>query len=173
MKGIRIQRLEKELVRLLNNTLRTGMKDQRLKWVAISSLKLSPDLTTAKIFFSNLDLTEPREELIKLLTKSSGFMKKQIAGAKIMRTIPELKFQYDDTEERASRIDGIFSTIKAEDDKRKKTDEDDEDAEEEPEDFDDEYEDDYDDEVDDEYEDYEDYEDYDEYRDDDDDDYDK
>ncbi len=46
------------------------------------------------------------------LIKSSGFLKKQIAGAQIMRTIPELSFYYDDTEDRAAKVDTLLASLR-------------------------------------------------------------
>jgi hypothetical protein len=52
------------------------------------------------------------EEIREQLIKTSGYLKKQIAGAHVMRTIPELTFFYDDTEDRAEKVDKLLASIK-------------------------------------------------------------
>jgi ribosome-binding factor A len=75
---------------------------------------ISKDLHYAKLYFTHFNNPASHDEIKAQLIKSSGFFKKQIAGAQIMRTIPELSFFYDDTEDRAERVDALLASIKDE-----------------------------------------------------------
>lgn len=114
MQSIRLQRLQKELFRLFNASVLGKLKDSRLDWVTITAVEVSPDLKYAKIYFSYLENGMTNKEMTALLTKASGVFKKEIAEAKIMRTIPEISFFYDATEEKARKLDEIFQKIEAE-----------------------------------------------------------
>jgi len=48
MSSIRITRMEKELLRIINNVLVYKMNDERLQWVTITEVQLTPDLQYAK-----------------------------------------------------------------------------------------------------------------------------
>jgi len=112
MKSFRVERLQNELKKLMNNSLSTKLNDPRLEWVIISDLVISKDLNYAKAYFTHYNNPLSHDEIKELLYKASGFFKKQIAGAQIMRTIPEITFFYDETEERASRVDALLASVK-------------------------------------------------------------
>lgn len=107
----RIPRLEKEILRILNNALVNKINDQRLQWVTITDVELTPDLQLAKIYFSKLSDEEESGQYAQLLTKASGFLKREIAGTHILRRMPELRFIYDDTENRARNIESLIDTL--------------------------------------------------------------
>lgn len=112
MKSFRLERLQNEIKKIFNNALSTKLNDPRLEWVIISAVEVSKDLNYAKVHFTHYNNPLTHEQLKEILNKASGFFKKQIAGAKLMRTIPELTFFYDETEERAARIDSLLATVK-------------------------------------------------------------
>jgi ribosome-binding factor A len=112
MKNYRIPRLQEELKKIFNITLTQKLSDPALAWVSITDVVISKDLHYAKLYFSHYGNPATHEEIRDLLIKSSGFFKKQIAGAHIMRTIPELSYHYDETEDRAEKIDALLSSIK-------------------------------------------------------------
>ena len=111
MKNIRQERLQKELLRIIRPIFKGELSDKRLLGIEITRVKISTDLKKLKLFFSDFDENIEMNEIKELLEKSSGFIKKQIAGAGIMRTIPDIVFQYDKANERIERIDDIFRTI--------------------------------------------------------------
>ncbi|NLO11207.1 MAG: 30S ribosome-binding factor RbfA [Candidatus Cloacimonetes bacterium] len=137
-KSYRIPRLEEELKKLFNVTLSQKLNDPGLSWVTVTEVVLSKDLRYAKVYFSHYNNPANHQEIREMLYKTSGFLKKQIAGARLMRTIPELSFYYDDTEDRAAKVDALLTRIRG--------------------DFDDDEEDDYDPDID--IEDYLDDDDY-------------
>jgi ribosome-binding factor A len=112
MKNYRIPRLQEELKKIFNITLTQKLNDPSLDWVTITDVVLSKDLRYAKLYFSHYNNPASHEEILERLTISSGFFKKQIAGAQIMRTIPELSFFYDDTEDRAQRVEALLASVK-------------------------------------------------------------
>jgi len=116
MVRIRIQRLEKELLKFINNIVTYKLRDKNLEWVSISAVKLSNDISHAKIYFTFLGEKSP-QNILETLTKSSGFIKKEIAAAKFLRQIPELIFLPDDLEKNAQNLDKIFAKIHAEKEK--------------------------------------------------------
>ncbi|HNX01450.1 MAG TPA: 30S ribosome-binding factor RbfA [Candidatus Cloacimonadota bacterium] len=149
MSAIRIQRLEKELTKLISIALNSKIRDPRLQWVTITGITLSKDLHYAKIYISHYNNKASHRKILELLTKASGFIKKEIAGAKLMRTIPEISFLYDDTEDKAAHMDQLLASLK-----------DDYDDEDVDEDYDlDDYLDDDEDFFDDDFDDYDDLED--------------
>ncbi len=107
----RLARLEKEILRILNNALVNKIKDQRLQWVTITEVELTTDLQYVKAYFSMLNGEIDSGLCAQILTKATGFMKKEIADAHIMRRIPEIRFIYDDTGDRARRVESLLKDV--------------------------------------------------------------
>ncbi len=107
----RIARLQKELMRILNNAIVNKINDQRLQWVTITDVELTPDLQFARIYFSKLNEDIDSGLCAQLLTKASGLFKKEIADAHLLRRIPEIRFIYDDTAEKARGIEQVFKDL--------------------------------------------------------------
>ena len=112
MKSFRIERLQNEIKKILNNSITTKLNDPRLEWIVFSDVILSKDLNYLKVYYTHYNNPLTHEKIKELLNKASGFFKKQIAGAKLMRTIPEITFYYDETEERAARVDALLASVK-------------------------------------------------------------
>jgi ribosome-binding factor A len=112
MKSYRIPRLQNELKKLVNTALTQKINDPRLDWVTITEVVISKDLRYAKLYFSHFNNPLSHDEIRQQLIKSSGFFKKIIAGANIMRTIPELSYFYDETEDRAEQVEKLILSVK-------------------------------------------------------------
>ncbi|MBW6513757.1 MAG: 30S ribosome-binding factor RbfA [Candidatus Syntrophosphaera sp.] len=110
----RIPRLQEELKKLFNVAINQKLRDPLLDWVSITDVVISKDLRYAKLYFSHYNNPATHDTIRDHLIKTSGFLKNQIAGAHIMRTIPELSFYYDDSEDRAEKVDLLLDKIKDE-----------------------------------------------------------
>ncbi len=84
------------------------MRDPRISIVTISDVVLSSDYSIAKVYFSLLHDQE-KDEVAKVLNKASGFLRTGLAKTLNMRSTPALRFIYDDTEFKASKIDRLLS----------------------------------------------------------------
>ncbi len=113
MASFRIKRLEKELFKIVSNTINLKLRDKRLSCVTITSIRLTNDMSVARIYFTQYD-TISNAVVQDTLQRSSGAIKKEIAAAKLMRSIPELRFRYDELEENARNLDDIFAQIRQE-----------------------------------------------------------
>ncbi len=107
-------RVEVKIHRIISETIIHDIKDPRLKNVSINEVKLSPDLSNAKIYCSSYSIAiNESTELISLISKASGIFKKNIGKRVSLKKIPELKFIFDDHEEYANQLtDLIDSTVK-------------------------------------------------------------
>ena len=54
MARIRIQRLEKELTKLISNTILLKLRDKKIQSVTITSVSLTNDMSLLKIYFTHL-----------------------------------------------------------------------------------------------------------------------
>lgn len=101
--------LQRELSMLF---IRNAQKWMGIKFISVSNVKVSPDLSTAKIYVTFLNEKEPLELAKKLNTKESE-VKAALAQTlkNDLRKIPALTFFYDDTLDYVEKMDKLFSEI--------------------------------------------------------------
>ena len=107
-------RVEAKIHRILSETIIHDIKDPRLKNVSINEVRLSPDLSNAKIYCSFYTFKKDDSgELISLISKASGIFKKNIGKRVSLKKIPQLSFVFDDHEKYANQLtDLIDNTVK-------------------------------------------------------------
>ena len=87
--------------------------DKRIKDVIITDVEMSKDLKNARIFFVDFNIKAKRDEEIKLITKtinaSKLFFKKQLSKNSNLRSVPNLRFIYDETESKAYELEQLIN----------------------------------------------------------------
>ena len=99
----------------LVEVFRHDLKDSRLAMVSIMSVDVSPDLNFARVFLSGLNEDDTRK-IVKDLTAQRGRIRHFLGQRIRLRYTPELDFRFDDTGEKAQRIEEILKEVKTEDD---------------------------------------------------------
>jgi len=65
-------------------------------------------LKHAKIYFNLLTGSEGKAEVLAGLKSASGFIRGRVARQLKLRLVPTIEFAYDDTEDRAQRIEDLL-----------------------------------------------------------------
>lgn len=109
--SIKTERIASNLHREISDIIANEIRDEDIKFVTITHVRLAPDLSYAKIFFTTL-LTEKKDKILKDLNGAKGFVKKQLCDRKIkIRRMPELEFVYDESIEYGSKIEDIIKNL--------------------------------------------------------------
>ena len=90
------------------------MKDPRGGLITLAQVKVSKDLSHAKIYVSVM-LEENAAQALETLNKASGFLRAQLAKRIQMRVMPVLSFVYDDTTIKANRLSKLIDDARAKD----------------------------------------------------------
>lgn len=112
--NLKIERYESILQREISYILAREVKDKAIKFVTVNEVRLVPDLSIAKVYYTVLD-KEIISETAKALKNATGFIRKKLAGRVEMRHIPELEFVYDESVEYGFKIESILKEIKNKD----------------------------------------------------------
>ena len=102
----RLENLIREEVALIIE----AMKDPRLDMVTVSEARMSNDLKTVNVFVSVLE-DQRRQALMDALEKARGFIKKELGSRIVVKYMPDIIFRYDESFNRAARIDQLLRTI--------------------------------------------------------------
>lgn len=87
------------------------IRDPRLHAVTILRVRLSDDLRSAKVYFSAAEGEENKLNALAGFKSASGFLKRRLGGRLELRYIPELKFLYDESFDRAARINRLLQAV--------------------------------------------------------------
>jgi ribosome-binding factor A len=85
--------------------------DPRLHNITITNVEVSDDLRRAKIFYLTRGPEAEVRLLQKALQKASGFIKQELAQEHILRVMPELFFQVDESWQRGERVADILRQL--------------------------------------------------------------
>ena len=103
----RPQRIGDLIQRELADLLAREMRDPRVGMVTVTSVDVSPDMSHAKVFFTLLD-KQHLEAASDGLARAAGFLRSQLAKRVKLYSVPELRFQYDESIERADRLSRLI-----------------------------------------------------------------
>lgn len=105
------EQIQRELAMMIGRVL----DDPRAGMVTVTAVQMSKDLSHARVFVSSMGGSLQHAELISSLQHASGFMRHELGRAMKLRIMPELRFQYDETEERAARLEALIAKANAPD----------------------------------------------------------
>ena len=111
---IRQQRVAEMLFEELSIMVAGELNDPRVSLAEIAKVDISKDLRNAKVFVRHGDETITRRDFLKGLEHATPWLRGQLAIRCGLRVVPELLFIYDDSPERAARIDELLRKIATE-----------------------------------------------------------
>ncbi|NND60788.1 MAG: 30S ribosome-binding factor RbfA [Gammaproteobacteria bacterium] len=113
----RSDRVGEELQRALSEIIRDKLDDPRFRLVTITEVKLTRDLSHARVFVSTLDDTD-HKEVVDALGRATGFMRGELGRRLVIRAVPQLHFEYDETLEQGQRLRSLIDEAVADDRQR-------------------------------------------------------
>jgi len=119
MVTFRIERLNREFLRLIADILANRLKIEALSGVVLTQVDCSRDLSHAKVYYTLLK-DDKIDETGKALEASSGKIRGFLGREMHIKQIPELHFIYDDSEKKARDIEELIDRVIKEDSHGKK-----------------------------------------------------
>jgi ribosome-binding factor A len=111
----RSQRIAEEIRRSISEIIRLRLKDPRLEKITVTDVKVSRDLSHAKIYYSSFKMDVDKEMLAEGLAESAGKLRQLLGREMRMRRVPELHFEYDLTLEQAQHVSKLIDEALASD----------------------------------------------------------
>jgi ribosome-binding factor A len=111
MSGSRRPERVSDLVRAeISNMLLTELHDPAFGFVTITGVEMSPDLRSARVYFSCLDdAAYGRTE--EGFARAAGFLRREVGKRCQLRYAPELRFIADHSLERGARVEKILREV--------------------------------------------------------------
>ena len=101
----RVDKLDSLFQKEISNIIMTELDMKKIGFCTVSDVKITGDLSLARVYVSFLG----KNYSIQELRKQKGFIRKELSHRLSMRKMPDLDFVLDDTLEKAQRIEDILS----------------------------------------------------------------
>jgi ribosome-binding factor A len=99
-----------ELRERLAEVFAQRVSDPRLRGLTVCGVRISPDLSFARVFYRPRPGAEVAE-VEAALARAKPFVRRAIASGLKLRRVPELDFRLDDSLDRAERIEQILREV--------------------------------------------------------------
>lgn len=112
---IKLERTQSTILRELNLILQREFPESSyIKTLSVHEVRLTNDMSHAKIYYSSLNKEANLDELKEELSENLKEIRMILASRVEMRAIPELLFEYDKSLDNANKIESILKDIKKE-----------------------------------------------------------
>lgn len=111
MKTGRDKKVAEEIRREVSQILHFELGNPRVQGATVTSVRMTPDLKLARVYFAMPGCEERSEEAQSSLQKSASYIRKLIADRIVIKYMPKIEFFYDDSLELESKIDELFRNI--------------------------------------------------------------
>jgi len=107
--SVKIDRLNNTFMEEISKIIHNEVKDKAVKFVTITEVKITNDLSFAKVYFTSLD--DDRKKVLDALNKASGFIRTALCDNVKIRKMPEIHFVYDESIDYGKKIENIIERI--------------------------------------------------------------
>ena len=111
--SVKLERLGHIFTEAISQIISEEVKDDDIKFVTITGVEISSDLSYAKVYFTNL-IDKDRDKVTKALNRAGTFIRGKLFDKVEIRKMPELTFIYDESIEYGNKIEKIIEDINKE-----------------------------------------------------------
>lgn len=108
----RTDRLDSLFLKEISSIIQFDLNDPKIGFATVSEVKISPDLSSAKVYVSFFGKNYKKRDGIEALKRAKGFIKTELAHRINIRKIPDLEFIVDDSLDKAEHIESIINRNK-------------------------------------------------------------
>ena len=103
-------RIHEELAEIIIREI----SDPRLSGISVTSVDVDRELAYATIYVASFLTETNQEEVLQGLESAKGFIRRRLAQQIQVRSFPQLRFRWDNTQVQVERIDELLKQIKEE-----------------------------------------------------------
>ncbi len=108
--SVKTERIADMIQKELSYILQLEVRDSDIRFVTITDVHVTNDLSFAKVYVTVLR-EDKKDETLKALKEASGFLRTELAKRVDIRHIPELQFVYDESIDYGKHIENIIDRL--------------------------------------------------------------
>lgn len=105
-----MERLQKLAKQVLGEAIQ-ALKDPRVGFATVTTVRITPDLRHARIFVSVLGTEEEQTSTMAGLESAKPHLKAEMGRQMRMKYLPELEFELDTGPQEAERLERVFRRL--------------------------------------------------------------
>ncbi|HEY4896976.1 MAG TPA: 30S ribosome-binding factor RbfA [Solirubrobacteraceae bacterium] len=112
-----MRRVDEAIRQVIGDAVAGDLKDPRVGFVTVTDVRTSADLRHARVYVSVLgadgDVSQQEERELTLdgLRSAHGFLQARLGAELRLKRTPTLEFSYDETTDRALRVEELIEEI--------------------------------------------------------------
>ena len=110
----RVERIAAQIREELGQIISTEVRDPGVGLVAVTRVKVTADLSLARVYWTVLVDAKERKETAKALNRTVPYLRHLLSQRLTLRRAPEVKFQYDESVAAQDRIERIIQDLHTE-----------------------------------------------------------
>lgn len=107
----RTERIAEQLREEVSQILATEVADPDVGLVTVTRVKVTPDLSLARVYWTLLGDAAERKRTVKALQRAASFVRRVLASRVTLRRVPEVHFQYDEGLAAHQRVEEILHEL--------------------------------------------------------------
>ena len=107
----RIERIAEQLREEVSQILATDIADPGVGLVTVSRIRVSPDLSLARVYWTLVGDAAEKKRTTKALQRAAPFVRHVLATRLTLRRVPEVAFHYDEGLAAHQRVEEILHEI--------------------------------------------------------------
>lgn len=107
----RVRRISDRIHQELSLVLQREVADPRLAMVTVTAVEVDRELAFATIYVTALGTQDRMNEVLSALESARGYLRRELAARVRLRSFPQLRFQWDLSYERGTRIDELLDML--------------------------------------------------------------
>jgi ribosome-binding factor A len=107
------ERIRAELMEMI---LRGEVHDPGVVDVIVSAVRVSDDLSHARVYLRRLESASEaeRERVVTAMGRAGGFLRRELSKRLALRTVPALRFYWDESVDHGTRMEEILDELRRE-----------------------------------------------------------
>tara|TARA_B100000029_G_scaffold206589_1_gene204328 strand:+ start:5647 stop:6006 length:360 start_codon:yes stop_codon:yes gene_type:complete len=108
----RSERFGIEIQKILGEIFYKEINTSSIGFITITEVKMTNDLKIAKIYISSINSLKSEDSIVNFFNKRSKYIRGFLGKYLTSKSVPELRFFYDNTEFEAEKIEKLFKKLK-------------------------------------------------------------
>ncbi len=104
----RSERVSAKIQHAISDLLKKKISNPSIEMATITGVKMTDDLRIAYVYITIFGDQKKSTRALNGFKRSAGFIKKTIAPGLGLKYMPDLKFMFDDSFDRAARMDALI-----------------------------------------------------------------
>jgi len=110
----RVERVAEQIREEVSQILATEVADPGIALVTVTRVKVSPDLSLARIYWTMMGDVAQRKQTAKALSRAAAYVRHLLSTRMTLRRAPDVQFIFDQSVAAQDRVEQILQELKAE-----------------------------------------------------------